>query len=291
MAANAQTAPRAPRTSIPDLLGEWIRQGAEGVIATQKILLDLAAQQNALALTVIRERLGVLSPSPSKALIDLAGKGVENFMEAQKVLLDLAARQNAIVAEGLKPSLRGTPIAGIAEVVTRSVDQFIGAQKHFLETAGEQTDAAIRDYREGKNFDTSRLSSLAREGKKTFIESQKKFLDIVEEQVTRKPRKAEPADAGRPDVFALAKDGVDAFVEAQKRLLDLASSQIDVNVEFTREVFSTPRGKATTSMEALMRKSVDSFVAAQKALAELASKPRKAATPDANHEPAPVGAE
>jgi hypothetical protein len=40
-------------------------------------------------------------------------------------------------------------------------------------------------------------------------------------------------------------------------------------------------------MEALMRKSVDSFVAAQKALAELASKPRKEATPDANHEPAP----
>ena len=291
MTANAQTAPHAPRTSIPDLLGEWIRQGAEGVIATQKILLDLAAQQNALALTVIRERLGVLSPSPSKALIDLAGKGVENFMEAQKVLLDLAARQNAIVAEGLKPSLRGTPIAGIAEVVSKSVDQFIDAQKHFLHVAGEQTEAVIDDYREGRNFDTSRLSTLAREGMKTFIDNQKKFLDIVEEQVTRKPGKKESPAAKSPDLFALAKDGVDAFVEAQKRLLDLASSQINVNVEFTREMFNTPGGKTTTSVETLMRKSVDSFVAAQKALAELASKPRKAATPDANHEPVTVGAE
>ena len=47
-----EAAPKVPpRNSIPGLFGEWIRQGAERYIATQKILLDLAAQQNALALT------------------------------------------------------------------------------------------------------------------------------------------------------------------------------------------------------------------------------------------------
>src|SRR5947209_10190284 len=78
--------------SWADMVGEWIRQGTEGFIATQKILLDLAAQQNALALTILRERLGLFSPAPSGAIVDMAGKGVKNFLEAQQVILDVAAK-------------------------------------------------------------------------------------------------------------------------------------------------------------------------------------------------------
>ena len=91
--------PPTARTSIPGLFGEWIRQGAEGFIATQKIMLDLVAQQNALALSVMKERMGATVPGPSGTLLDLAGKGIQNFMQAQRILLDFAARQNAIVSE------------------------------------------------------------------------------------------------------------------------------------------------------------------------------------------------
>jgi len=279
--AAAATATNTPRTSIPGLFGEWIRQGAEGVIATQKILLDLAAQQNALALTVLRERLGAFAPGSPKPLYDLAGKGIENFMEAQEVLLDLAARQNAIVAEGLKPALAGVRMAGVADVFSRSVDNFITMQKQFLKLAETQTEGAVQDLREGKTFDRTRLSTVARDGMKTFFESQKRFLDILEDQLATKPEAppAEPLKA--PDLFEMAKEGVDAFVEAQKRLLDLASDQIQTNVEFTREALTAARPElATTSLEGMMRKSIDSFVAAQKALVELASKPRRGAEPE-----------
>jgi hypothetical protein len=285
MQAHAKAASEAPptsRNSVPGLFGEWIRQGAEGFIATQKILLDLVAQQNALALTMVRERLGALSPSPSNKLVELAGKGFENFMEAQRVLLELAAQQNNIIAEAMRPAIPGDTLKGMAEVVRQGVDTFISAQKKFIDMAETQTHAAIADYREGKKVEGSRLADLARDAMKNFIDSQKRFLDIVEEQMLTKREPGIEAEmkAKRVELVDSAKQGIDAFVEAQKRLLDLAGNQVDVNVTFMREMFAGGEQPRTTSVSEILRKSTDSFVAAQKALVELASKPRKAEQPE-----------
>jgi hypothetical protein len=283
MAAKAKPAPQpAPQStyhSITGLIGEWIRQGTEGFIATQKILLDLAAQQNALALTMLRDRFGFSAPN-AKSFSDFAAIGMKNFksfMEAEQVILDVVARQNTIVAEGLKPGVSGTPVEGLAEVVRQGLDNFIAAQKQFLDILEAQADGATEDFEEGNRFDTGRLSEIAREGMRNFLHSQKKFLDIVEDQlVGKKGRmpKAVPNGADSVDIFDMAKKSVNAFVEAQQRLLDLASEQIEMDVKFTREMLNVERPPATTLADTV-RKSIDSFVAAQKALAELASKPRK----------------
>lgn len=279
MAAKAKPAPehhtQARVGSLPAMIAEWVRQGAEGFIATQKIMLDLAAQQNALALTIVRERLGSLRGVPVKTLMEFAGKGVENFMELQKILLDLAARQNAIVADGTKPGWAGTRIEPMAEVVRQSIDNLIDAQKHFLHLAEKHTEAAIRDVEDGKMPSSTHLEKLARDGMKNFLESQKKFLDIVEQEAVIKKPASEPVE-GRICMADMAKETVDSLIEAQKRLLDLASSQIDVNVKFAKDVFSPKTDEhPTTAISEVMRKSVDSFAAAQKALMELASKPRR----------------
>lgn len=265
-------APPPSRNSIPGLFGEWIRQGAEGFIATQKILLDLVAQQNALALTMVRERLGAFTPTPSGKLVELAGRGFENFMEAQRVLLEFAAQQNQIIAHALRPGIPGETLKNVADVARFGIDNFIGAQKRFIDLAEEQTRGAIADYKEGKKMDGGRLGGLARDAMKNFIDSQKKFLDIVEERMLSKH---EPAKDEQADLFGAAKQGVDSFVEAQKRLLDLASNQVDVNVTFVKELFAGGEKPKTTSISDILRKSTDSFVAAQKALVELASKPRR----------------
>ena len=183
------TPPAAPRNSIPGLFGEWIRQGAEGFIATQKILLDLVAQQNALALTIVRERIGTFSLMPSANLVDLAGKGLENFLEAQRVLLDLAARQNAIIAEGMRPGMLGGPAERVAEMMRQGIDNFITAQKAFLDMTETRPAPLSPIIVRWAAFPSTRVTDLARDGVRNFLESQKKFLDIVEEQVTR-PRQA-----------------------------------------------------------------------------------------------------
>lgn len=278
MAKVTKPAPEAAHgsyTSIPGMIGEWIRQGTEGFIATQKILLDLAAQQNALALTIARERLQMFSFGPTKPLADLAIKGIHNFMEGERLLLDLAAKQNAIISEGLKPGYARTPIAPVAEVVSKGLDNFFAAQKHFLTVFEKQTDQAIKDLNQGKGFDTGRVGEVVREGMRDFIQTQKKFLDLVQQQIDGKGEK-EPVDGKKVDLFDMAKQSVDSFVEVEKRMLDLVSNQVDVDVKFVRELFSMEvTTKPATTLPEVMKKSVDSFVAAQKALVELASKPRK----------------
>jgi cell fate (sporulation/competence/biofilm development) regulator YlbF (YheA/YmcA/DUF963 family) len=265
--------------SITGMVGDWIRQGTEGLIATQKILLDLAAQQNALALSIARERLSLIAPFPSKAVVDVTSKTVHNFMEAQQTLLDIAAKENDIVAEGLKPGMENTPIEGLAEVVHQGLANCIDAQKTFLSFVEAETQDAVKEVGDGKGFDTGHLSDVAKEGVRTFVKTQKKFLEIIEEELLTdetKPKRT-AKEKKHIDLFDIAKESVDAYVEAQKRLLDLASDQINVNVRFVKDVFQKPDRDKVTALPDIVKKSVDSFVAAQKALVDLASKPRTAA--------------
>lgn len=264
--------------SITGMVGDWIRQGTEGFIATQKILLDLAAQQNALALTIARERLGLISLTPSKAVVDLSSKSVHNFMEAQQTMLDIVSKENDIIFEGLKPGVEKTVVEGLAEVVHEGLSNCVVAQKQFLSIVEAEAEGAIKDYGDGKSFETGRLKEVAREGVRTFVTTQKKFLEVVEQELVDKseePRRG--SKPGKPvNVLEMTKDSVDAFVETQKRLLDIASDQINVNVKFVREFLNTDvQRRPATSLPDVLKKSADSFVAAQKALVELASKPRK----------------
>lgn len=274
MAANARPAPEMkPQSayhSMTGLLGEWIRQGTEGFVAGQKILLDLAAQQNALALNIIRERVGLSRPS-AKKWADFAGKSVKTLLDVQRNVLDLVVRQNSILESSIKPRLPYAPIRGFAEVFHKGLDNFVEAQKQFLNTVQVQTEGVVGDIEEGKTPELSRLVTVARGGMTTFLESQKKFLDIVQEQVTAETAEGEEAGPAL-DLLDMIKQSVDAIIETQQQLLDLASEQVKASVSFAGEVFSFDA--EPTAFSEVVKKSVDSFVAAQKALVELASKPR-----------------
>jgi hypothetical protein len=236
----------------------------------------------------LKERLGFSMPNVTGAVIDLVGKSVQNFMEAQRVLLDIAARENHIIVDGLRPGFSGTPAEGLAEVVRRGIDNFIAAQKLFLDQFEEHTEGTIADYKAGKGFDKDRLAELAKAGVKDFLDSQKRFIGIIEDEMISDKKRAQIDPAKRVDMFAMAQHSVDALVEAEKRLLDLVSSQVELDVKFVREVMATrPDERRTTTMPELMKKSVDSFVAAQKALVDLASKPRRV---EACEHEEPVGA-
>lgn len=289
MAANGKSgtasAPQNVCNSITGLIGEWIRQGTDGFVATQKILLDLAAQQNALALTLLRERLGfaTLQGKPLAEYTSIGIKNLNNMVEAGRVVLDAMARQNAIVAEALLPRVAGTPLEGAAEVLRQETDNLITTQKEFLDLIESQLEGAMNDLGERKRFDAGRISEFARDGISTFVRSQRKFLEIVEQQLAGKKAQAPgQGEESKPaiDVIEMANKSVNSLIDVQRQLLDLAADQIKANVKFAREMFNVEM-HPTTTLADLARKSVDSFVAAQKALAELASKPRKPEETDA----------
>ena len=70
-------------------LAGWARQGIDHFVAAQKILLDLTAQQNALMIGMLREKLSKPRSWPGDEIATIADKGVQDISAAGKILLDL----------------------------------------------------------------------------------------------------------------------------------------------------------------------------------------------------------
>jgi len=276
----------APKTTETHLeagnpLVRWTRQGIESFVAAQKILLDLTAQQNALVIGMIRERLSDRRYRPDVVLAKIADKGVENFTAAGRILLDLAVGETEVAVEGLKKGLRLPQAAGaLAEVFRHRVETFVGLEKELLKAAAEQTHAVAESYREGKGPGAVEgLTELARRGIEEFVETEKKFLDLATEEVTTVlmggKEGHEHVDRSRT-LTRLAREGVEKYIDAQKQLLDLAIEQFEPKKE---ESEHEGRRKPHTSFAELTEKSVRNLVTAQKSLMDLAVKPLKASAP------------
>jgi len=271
IAAQARAHTQAPVST----LAYWGRQAMESFVATQKILLDLAAQQNSLALGFVRERVNLSPLRPITGMLELAGQGMAHFIAAQKILLDLAADENALLMQGVKDGLglSGAP-AAITDAVRDGVKQLVTMQKKYLTMVDEQSKAALEALKEGKPFEGKSLAEFTREGVENFVHTQKKFLDLVVEvtqpKTNGKLRKIKASE--RRKITELAKEGMDRFVDSQKDLLDLAARQIEGVVKTTSEIVR-PSPEPSTTLGEFARRGIENFINAQKALLDVALKP------------------
>lgn len=265
-------------SSSASRLAGWARQGIESFVTIQKILLDLTAQQNALAIGVVRERISVPRARPGDSIARIAEQSITNITAADKILLDLLGGESALIADSVKEGLRLRPAAGaVADLIRQGVDTIIDREKRLLEVANEQIHAVVKSYTEGKGLGAGvSVADLARRGIEGFVEAQKKFLDMAAEQVTAA---TEPGKAGKPSrtrskvLTQLAKDGVDKYIEAQKRLLDLAIEQFEPNGTSPDKPAKAENQEPRTTLAELAQKSVQNFVTAQKSLMDFAIKP------------------
>ena len=168
------TATAHARVSRPaGRLARGTRQAVDSFVAAQNIVLDLTAQQNELAMGVLRERLAKPRIHPGRALASVADKSVAGLTGAGKILLDLAAGESAVVMDVFKEGLRLRPAAGaIADVIRGRVDALIDMQKHLLDAAAEQTHAVTESYKQGKGLaGTVNVAELARRGVEDFVKT------------------------------------------------------------------------------------------------------------------------
>jgi len=269
--------------SPADQLVSWARQGIESFMAAQKILLDLTAQQNALVIGMVRERLSKPRFRPGPAIARAADKGVENMTAAGKILLDLAAGETALVVDGLNQALPLPRVAGtVAKVVRHRVTTLIDMQKHLLDAAAEETHTVAESYRAGKGLTAAGASAieLARRGIETLVETEKKFLDLAAHEVAVAAKgdgeDRKPARARHKALAELAREGGEKYIEAQKKLLNLAIEQMESGGEVASERFEAAQTEARSSWGSLTEKSVRNLVTAQKSLMDLIVKPAKA---------------
>ena len=144
----AETKESSKAFSPVSQLADWARQGIESFVAAQKILFDLTAQQNALVMGMVRERLHEPRLRPVDTIAKIADSGVENLTAAGKILLDLAAGETALVADWAKEGPPLPAARAVTDVVRHRVDTFIDMQKRLLDVAAEQTHAVAESYRE-----------------------------------------------------------------------------------------------------------------------------------------------
>ena len=243
----AKATASSPPSSPLNRLARWARQGIESFVAAQKTLLDLTAQQNALVFGMVRERLSKPSFRPDVAIAKMADKGVEHFTAAGKILLDLAAGETALAVDGFKEGLRLPAVAStVADVVRHRVDTLIGLQKRLLDAAAEQTHALAESYREGKGLMAgAALAELAQRGIESFVETEKKFLDLVVHEVTTATKDGKehrkPAQDRSKVLAQLAREGVEKYIDAQKKLLHLAIEQMESTGKATGELLEGAR--------------------------------------------------
>ncbi len=266
----AAAAAPARLSALAGLPQNWARQSAETAAAAMRILSDLTAQELALLVSMVRERV-------NKRLIgstaEMSGRMVAGAVETGKVVLDLAAGESAVMAEGVKEGLRlGPKIGALVDFVPRGVASIVALQKWGLDAISQRTQEAAEAFSEGRPvFSAAGAASAVSQTVERFIQTQKELLDVLAQQVTEATRagdSAKPIRKSRANaMIQVAREAGEKFIEAQKQVLAVVIQRAE---EETRVKSKNP---PSTTLSELTRRSVESFAAAQKSLLDLMLKP------------------
>jgi len=278
-----------PPPASPGRLAVWVRQGVESFVAAQRILLDLTAQQNALALGMLRERVVLPSVQPVASLIRIASQGLEGLAGAGNILLDLAAGETTLAFEGAKEIMQLGPGGGaLADVIRDRTVTLIEMQRRLLEGVAEQMRMVSESYSDGKGLTGgASIGELTRRAMEGFVATEKKFLNMVAEQITAAVEGTNvtrrTARSRSKVLTQLAREAVEKYIDAQRKLLELAIQQLDIEARTGKERAEAARTAAElrSSFAELTGKTVKNFVNAEKSLLDVAMRPiRQAQQPD-----------
>ena len=215
-----------PNHSPTAILSEAAAERVSNFIEGQKVLLELGQKQNEILLSGVKERVG--DWPPAQAVTDLLRRSVETFIDMQQEFLKIAGKQTHTWVEAAKA---GKPYQTehLVELARESMDQFVKAQKHFMDVIAEETAKATgsKPHTNGaKKVKKTELSQLARQATESFIDAQRKLVDVAGRQMNANVKTAgKTLELLRPFPFLplaeLTREGVKSYVDAQKELMDV----------------------------------------------------------------------
>jgi hypothetical protein len=224
------SAMKAMRESLSDpehspvaLLTELAVEGTANYIDAQRILLDLVQRENELLMEGMKER--TIGSNPATAMVNLVRRTVDGFVDMQQEFLTMAGKQSQ---NWLTDVQNGKPFDRdrLVEVAREGMENFVAAQKKFLDVIAEETTLATSDHHErgGKTAKKTDVATLARESANALVDAQKKLLDVASAQMKANLKIANrSADMLAPFRLPLAKltgEGVKTFVDAEKAMID-----------------------------------------------------------------------
>ena len=191
-----------PHHSPTAILGEVAGEGMTNFIEGQKILLDLGKQQNEILMTGVKERIG--DWPAAHAMTDLLRRSVNTFIHMQEEFLKIAGKQTHTWMEAAKTGKPYQP-ENLVDLAREGMDNFVKAQKQFLDFIAEETAKATGGKHtngNGKKFKKTEMADLARQATESFIEAQKKLVDVAGKQMNNGVKMAgKTLDVMRPFPF------------------------------------------------------------------------------------------
>jgi hypothetical protein len=144
----------------------------------------------------------------------------------QQEFLKIAGKQTHTWVESAKG---GKPFQTehLVELARESMENFVKAQKHFMDVIAEETAKATGGKHPNgvKKMKKTELSQLARQATESFIDAQRKLVDVAGRQMNANVKTAgKTLELLRPFPFLplaeLTREGVKSYVDAQKELMD-----------------------------------------------------------------------
>src|ERR1035438_2133490 len=122
------------------VFADTVRQGVDTFASTQKMFLDIAAQQNTMLMGFVQQSLG---NGVTPEIIDLAGRTTQTFLQSQTMMLDLAVQQTQLglgLLKGMAGNSAGSINTEFWDMLEKGAITFAAAQKRLLEYASRQAD-------------------------------------------------------------------------------------------------------------------------------------------------------
>jgi hypothetical protein len=215
-----------PNRSPAKILSEIAGEGLTNLMEAQQVLLDLAQQHNEIVMDGVKER--VAGSNVGIATAELLRRGIDNLIDTHHKFLKIVEKQSHTWIENAKAG-KFPKNDALIEMAREAMDNFVHAEKHFLDVVAEETSRATNGRHHGgsaKKTKKTELTDLARKATESFIEAQKKLFDVAGRQMNANLR-----TAGRTmDVLGplpvlpfsdLTREGVKSFVDAQKALMEV----------------------------------------------------------------------
>ena len=202
---------------------EFAGEGLTNFIEGQKLLLGLVQHENEILATGVKERIGGFAVTD--ALINTMHRGIDTFVEMQMEYLKNAGKQ---VHERLTAIKAGDEYEAetVIELARSGLENFVRAQKKFLHVVAEETSKLTAGKKAvATKAKKTEMTKLAEEAADTFIDAQKKLMDVAARQIHVSLKAAGTAAKMMPtvpyrEIPDLTREGFRSFVEAEKTVIE-----------------------------------------------------------------------
>ena len=212
-----------PENSPTAILTEIAVEGTANFIEAQRILLNFVQEESTFAADTIKENAGMILMASN--MTDTWKRSLDTMIEGQQEYLTIVNKNTQKWLHNNKAG-KGFDATCAVEFAREAMDNFVGAQKKFLDVVSEESSKAMNGpAKTEKKMNKTAISKVAREAANAYVDAQKKLLDLASQQMNVNMNAAKKtmemmSPMKLTPLSNFTGEGVKSLVEAEKALID-----------------------------------------------------------------------